>query len=82
MRDERVVIRPAEVTNLSNVETGARATWRVACAGILSDDVQRRLLDSWYAPESSTRALTAPGSSFFVAESSGEFIGFTQFVRR
>ena len=29
-----------------------------------------------------SRALAAQGSSFFVAESSGEVIGFAQFVRR
>jgi N-acetylglutamate synthase-like GNAT family acetyltransferase len=40
------------------------------------------LLDSWYSPESLSRALAAQGSSFFVAESSGEVIGFAQFVRR
>jgi hypothetical protein len=46
MSQERVVIRRAEVADLSEVETVARATW-----GRLrrhhSDEVQRRLLDSW-----------------------------------
>jgi hypothetical protein len=40
------------------------------------------LLDSWYSRESLSRALAAQGSSFFVAESSGDVIGFAQFVRR
>jgi ribosomal protein S18 acetylase RimI-like enzyme len=40
------------------------------------------LLDSWYSPESLSRALAAQGASFFVAESRGEVIGFAQFVRR
>jgi hypothetical protein len=38
--------------------------------------VQRRMLESWYSPESLRRALAAQGSSFFVAESSGDVIGF------
>jgi sugar lactone lactonase YvrE/ribosomal protein S18 acetylase RimI-like enzyme len=82
MGHERAVIRRAEVRDLSKVETVARATWRVAYAGIIPDEVQRRSLDSWYSPESLSRALAAPGSSFFVAESSGNVVGFAQFVRR
>jgi ribosomal protein S18 acetylase RimI-like enzyme len=82
MSQERPVIRRAEVADLSKVETVARATWPVAYAGIIPDEVQRRLLDSWYSPESLSRALAAQGSSFFVAESSGDVIGFAQFVRR
>jgi ribosomal protein S18 acetylase RimI-like enzyme len=82
MSHERVVVRRAEVADLSKVETVARATWRVAYAGIIPDEVQRRLLDTWYSPESLSRALAAQGSSFFVAESSGDIVGFAQFVRR
>jgi len=82
MSQERALIRRAEMTDLSKVETVARATWRVAYAGIIPDEVQRRLLDSWYSLQSLGRALTAKESSFLVAESSGEVIGFAQFVRR
>jgi len=64
------------------VESVARATWCVAYAGIIPDEVQRRLLDRWYSAETLSRALEARGSSFFVAESSGDVIGFAQFVRR
>jgi ribosomal protein S18 acetylase RimI-like enzyme len=80
--DKSVVIRRAEMTDLSQVETVARATWRVAYTGIIPDEVQRRLLDSWYSPESLSRALATTRSSFFVAESIGAVIGFAQFVRR
>ena len=79
---ESVVIRRAELTDLSKVETVARATWRVAYTGIIPDEVQRRLLDNWYSSESLRRALAAAGSSFFVAEVAGGVIGFAQFVRR
>jgi ribosomal protein S18 acetylase RimI-like enzyme len=82
MSQERAVIRRAEGTDLSEVETVARATWPVAYAGIIPDEVQRRLLDSWYSVESLSRALAAQGSSFFVAESSGDVIGFAPFMRR
>jgi ribosomal protein S18 acetylase RimI-like enzyme len=79
---ERVVIRRANAADLAQVEIVARATWRVAYAGIIPDEVQRRLLDGWYSRESLGRALAAPGSSFFVAESGSDVIGFAQFVRR
>jgi sugar lactone lactonase YvrE/ribosomal protein S18 acetylase RimI-like enzyme len=82
MSHERAVIRRAEVRDLSKVEAVARATWRVTYAGIIPDEVQRRLLDRWYSRESLSRAIAAQGSSFFVAESSGDVIGFAQFVRR
>jgi ribosomal protein S18 acetylase RimI-like enzyme len=82
MSPEHALIRRAEATDLSKVETVARATWGVAYAGIIPDDVQRRLLDSWYSLPSLSRALATKGSSFFVAESGGEIIGFAQFVRR
>ena len=82
MSQAQVVIRRAEVTDVSSVGSVARATWPVTYAGIIPDDIQRRLLGSWYSPESLARALAIPGSSFFVAESKGEVIGFAQFVRR
>jgi ribosomal protein S18 acetylase RimI-like enzyme len=82
MSQERVVIRRAELKDLTKVEIVTRATWRVAYAGIIPDEVQRRLLDSWYSPESLSRSLAAQGSSFFVAESGGDVVGFAQFVRR
>ena len=80
--DGSVVIRRAEMTDLSEVETVARATWPVAYAGIIPDEVQRRLLDSWYSPASLRRGFAAEGSSFFVAELAGDVIGFAQYVRR
>src|SRR5262249_22377572 len=82
MNEARVTIRRAEATDLPNVERIARATWPVAYARIIPDEVQRRLLDSWYSPESLSRALSARGSSFFVAEASGHLVGFAQYVRR
>ena len=54
----------------------------VAYAGIIPREVERRMLDSCYSLQSLSRALAANGSSCFVAESSGEVIGFAQFVRR
>jgi len=77
-----VVIRRAEATDLAKVERVARTTWPVAYGGIIPDEVQRRLLDSWYAPQSLDRALAAQGSSLFVAESDGDVVGFAEFVRR
>jgi hypothetical protein len=78
----RTAIRRAEVTDLSSVERIARTTWPVAYAGIIPDDIQRRLLDGWYSAESLSRALVAPRSTFLVAERSGDVVGFAQYVRR
>src|SRR5262245_66534292 len=82
MSQEHAVIRRAEARDLANVETVARATWPVAYAGIIPDAVQRRLLDRWYSRQSLSHALAAQESSFLVAESSGDVVGFAQFVRR
>jgi len=82
MKEAPVVIRRAEATDLAAVERIARATWPVAYARIIPDEVQRRLLDGWYSQESLSRALAARGSSFFVAETSGHLVGFAQYVRR
>jgi hypothetical protein len=71
MSQERTAIRRAEVTDLPNVEAVARTAWPVAYAGIIPDEVQRRLLDDWYSQESLRRALAAQRSTFFVAESRG-----------
>jgi len=82
VEQSQVVIRRASVTDVPSVGSVARATWPVTYAGIIPDDIQRRLLGSWYSPESLTRAVGAPGSSLLVAESRGEVVGFAQFVRR
>jgi ribosomal protein S18 acetylase RimI-like enzyme len=82
MSQERIAIRRAEVTDLPNVETVARAAWPVVYAGIIPDEVQRRLLDDWYSQESLRRALAAQRSTFFVAESGEEVVAFAQYVRR
>ncbi len=79
---ERAAIRRADVTDLPDVEAVARTTWPVTYAGIIPDEVQRRLLDSWYSPGALRRALTAEGSTFLVAEWRGSVIGFAQYVRR
>ena len=79
---ERAAIRRAEATDLSNIERVARTTWPVAYAGIIPDEIQRRLLDSWYSRESLSLALAAQGSTFLVAEWRRSVIGFAQYMRR
>jgi ribosomal protein S18 acetylase RimI-like enzyme len=76
------VIRRAEVTDLPAVEAIARTTWPVAYAGVIPDDIQRRLLDSWYSPSALARAFGAKESVFFVAEWDRALIGFAQYFRR
>ena len=82
VQDGRTMVRQAELTDLASVETIARTTWPMTYAGIIPDDVQRRVLDRWYSPESLRRDLGAPGSTFLVAEQRGTIVGFAQFVRR
>jgi hypothetical protein len=79
---EHAAIGRAEATDLSNIETVARTTWPVAYAGIIPDEIERRLLDSWYSPESLSLALAAQGSTFLVAEWRRSVIGFAQYMRR
>lgn len=78
----RTTIRRAELADLANVETIARTTWPMTYAEIIPDDVQRRVLDRWYSPESLRQDLGAPGSTFLVAERNGTIVGFAQYVRR
>lgn len=82
MGQGRAAIRPAEVTDLPNIEAVARTTWPLAYAGIIPDEVQRRLLDSWYSPGALGRALGAQESTFLVTESEGSIVGFAQYMRR
>ena len=82
LSQNHAVIRRAEVIDLARVETVARTTWPVAYAGIIPVEVQHRLLNSWYSPESLSRALAAQGSTFLVAEWNGSVIGFAQYMRR
>jgi len=82
MGEDRVIVGRVETRDLPKVEAVARATWPAAYAGIIPDESQRGLLDSWYSPESLRRALALEGSSVFVAESAGGVIGFAQYVRR
>jgi ribosomal protein S18 acetylase RimI-like enzyme len=79
MGQGHAVIRRAEVTDLSNIEAVARTTWPVVYAGIIPDEVQRRLLDNWYSPMALARALGAQESVFFVAEWEGSVVGFAQY---
>jgi len=58
---ERMVVRRAELAGLSRVKKVAPATWPATYAGIIPDEVQRRLLDTWYLRERSSRDLVAPG---------------------
>jgi GNAT superfamily N-acetyltransferase len=48
----RTTIRRAELTDMASVEAIARTTWPMTYAGIIPDDLQRRLLDRWYSPKS------------------------------
>jgi ribosomal protein S18 acetylase RimI-like enzyme len=82
MRQGPIAIRPAQVADLPSIEAVARTTWPVAYNGIIPDEVQRRLLDSWYSPAALTRALAAQESMFLVAEWEGSVVGFAQYVRR
>lgn len=82
MDHECAAIRRAEVADLPSVERVARTTWPVTYAGIIPDEIQRRLLDGWYSPERLSQDLVAPRSMFLVAERSGMVVGFAQFMRR
>jgi ribosomal protein S18 acetylase RimI-like enzyme len=73
-------IRTAEPADAPDIAGVARRTWPVTYAGIIPDDVQRRLLETWYSPPALTRAIGA--GVFLVAERTGAVVGFVQLVRR
>src|SRR5258707_11531907 len=75
-------VRRTVVADLPNIEAVARTTWSVAHAGIIPDEVQRRLLDNWYSPGALSRALDAQGSTFLVAEGQASVVGFAQYMQQ
>ncbi len=75
-------IRPAELRDIPGIERVARATWAATYAGIIPDEIQRRLLGTWYSAAALARAIGARESSFLVAERAGTVIGFAHYVRR
>jgi ribosomal protein S18 acetylase RimI-like enzyme len=49
---------------------------------IIPDEVQERLLDSYYSPAALRESISQERSRFFVATSQGSIIGYAQFYQR
>lgn len=75
-------IRTAEGHDVPGIERVARASWATTYAGIIPEEIQCRLLDTWYSAAALARALSTRGSTFLVAASAGTIVGFAQYVRR
>ncbi len=81
MSQEGVTIRRAERSDVPGIADVARQTWTATYAGIIPDEVQRQLLESWYSAPALSRAIASPGA-FLVATQAGRVVGFAQFVWR
>src|SRR5882672_4918366 len=79
MSQRVVTIRGAARSDVPGIADVARKTWTATYAGIIPDEVQRELLESWYSAPALLRAIESPGA-FLVATQAGHVIGFAQFV--
>ncbi len=82
MGEGQAEIRVAQVSDVPDIQRVARGTWAVAYAGMIPEEIRRRLLDAWYSEAALTRALGTPDSTFLVAEATGTVVGFAQYVRQ
>jgi ribosomal protein S18 acetylase RimI-like enzyme len=81
MSQRVVTIRGADRSDVPGIADVARQTWTATYAGIIPDEVQRQLLESWYSAPALSRAIASPGA-FLVATQAGRVVGFAQFVWR
>jgi ribosomal protein S18 acetylase RimI-like enzyme len=79
MSQRVVTIRGAARSDVPGIADVARKTWTATYAGIIPEEVQRELLESWYSAPALLRAIESPGA-FLVATQAGHVIGFAQFV--
>jgi len=79
MSQRVVTIRGAARSDVPGIADVARKTGTATYAGIIPDEVQRELLESWYSAPALLRAIESPGA-FLVATQAGHVIGFAQFV--
>ena len=82
MSQERVVIRRAEVAELWKVETVARRRGGSPTPASFPDEVQWRLLDSWYHRKAGVARSRPRDRASSSPNRVSEVIGFAQFVRR
>jgi len=77
------MIRRADPGDAEAIVAVARATWKVAYAGIIPEDVQELAMASWYALDRIAQQAADPAHAFFVAtDDVGGIIGFTFVSRR
>ncbi len=75
-------VRFASAADVAAIQSVARQTWARTYAGLIPEQVQSRLLGSWYSGISLERAIASENSWFIVSELNSEIVGFAQFVLR
>jgi ribosomal protein S18 acetylase RimI-like enzyme len=81
LADEEIEIVSAAPQDVPSIQTIARATWAATYTGIIPDDVQRKLLESWYAGENLEQELRSGDSTFLLARAAQQTVGFANVVR-
>ncbi len=75
-------IRKAQVADIPAIQIVARTAWAAAYAGLIPEEIQRQLLDTWYSAAALKQALGARESMFLVAERESVVVGFAQYMER
>jgi ribosomal protein S18 acetylase RimI-like enzyme len=74
-------VSPATLGDVTAVQNIARRTWRATYADLIPEEVQKRLLATWYSTEALEGQIRAGETLFLVARWEEQPVGFAQFVR-
>jgi ribosomal protein S18 acetylase RimI-like enzyme len=74
-------VSPATLGDVSAVQDIARRTWSATYTDLIPEEVQKRLLATWYSTEALEGQIRAGETLFLVARWNEEPVGFAQFVR-
>ena len=75
-------VRPATQNDLERIQYVARQTWAAAYRGIIPENIQEKMLVSWYSLDQLKRVLEQGDAMLYVFEVGSEIVGFAQFVIR
>lgn len=75
---EIILATPQDVPSIQGI---ARTTWSATYTGLIPDDVQRNLLESWYSGEGLERTLRSDTSTFLIAKAGKTSVGFADVVQ-
>jgi ribosomal protein S18 acetylase RimI-like enzyme len=82
MNEEQVVVRFANLDDLTQIAYVARVTWDATYNQTISLENRRDFLERSYKAENLQAAINAAGHWFYVAEIAGQIVGFGHFLKR